>query len=77
LKIAVLGGGVIGVTTAWYLAQAGHEVTIIDRQPETGMETSFANAGQVSPGMSAPWAGPDTPRKAVTCRCSIPRFCAG
>jgi D-amino-acid dehydrogenase len=66
LKIAVLGGGVIGVTTAWYLAQAGHEVTIIDRQPETGMETSFANAGQVSPGMSAPWAGPDTPRKAVT-----------
>jgi D-amino-acid dehydrogenase len=66
MRIAILGSGVIGVTSAWYLAQAGHEVTVIDRQPAAGMETSFANAGQVSPGMSAPWAGPDTPRKAVT-----------
>ncbi len=66
LKIVVLGGGVVGITSAWYLAQAGHEVTVIDRQSAAGMETSFANAGQVSPGMSAPWAGPDTPRKAVT-----------
>jgi len=65
LKIIVLGSGVIGVTSAWYLAQAGHEVTVIDRQPAAGMETSFANAGQVSPGMSAPWASPDTPRKAI------------
>jgi D-amino-acid dehydrogenase len=65
LKIIVLGSGVIGVTSAWYLAQAGHEVTVIDRQPAAGMETSFANAGQVSPGMSAPWASPETPRKAV------------
>jgi D-amino-acid dehydrogenase len=64
LKILVLGSGVIGVTTAWYLAQAGHEVTVVDRQAAAGMETSFANAGQVSPGMSAPWAGPDTPKKA-------------
>jgi D-amino-acid dehydrogenase len=66
MRIAILGSGVIGVTSAWYLAQAGHEVTVIDRQPAAGLETSFANAGQVSPGMSAPWAGPDTPRKAVT-----------
>jgi D-amino-acid dehydrogenase len=66
MKIVVLGSGVVGVTSAWYLAQAGHEVTVIDRQAASGMETSFANAGQVSPGMSAPWAGPDTPRKAVS-----------
>ncbi len=65
MKILVLGSGVIGVTSAWYLAQAGHEVTVIDRQPAAGLETSFANAGQVSPGMSAPWAAPDTPRKAI------------
>ena len=65
LKIIVLGSGVIGVTSAWYLAQAGHEVTVIDRQPAAGLETSFANAGQVSPGMSAPWASPDTPKKAI------------
>ncbi len=65
MKIIVLGSGVVGVTSAWYLAQAGHEVVVVDRQPEAGMETSFANAGQVSPGMSAPWAGPDTPKKAL------------
>jgi D-amino-acid dehydrogenase len=66
MKILVLGAGVIGVTTAWYLRQAGHDVTVIDRQPSPAMETSFANAGQISPGMSAPWAAPDTPRKAIT-----------
>ncbi|MFT8443853.1 MAG: D-amino acid dehydrogenase [Acetobacter orientalis] len=65
MKVLVLGGGVVGVTSAWYLAQAGHEVTVIDRQPEAGMETSFANAGQVSPGYSAPWAGPGVPVKSV------------
>ncbi len=65
MKILILGSGVIGVTSAWYLAQAGHEVTVIDRQKAAGLETSFANAGQVSPGMSAPWAAPDTPRKAI------------
>jgi D-amino-acid dehydrogenase len=65
VKVLVLGSGVVGVTSAWYLNQAGHEVTVIDRQPAAGMETSFANAGQVSPGMSAPWAAPDTPRKAI------------
>ncbi len=65
MKILVLGAGVVGTTTAWYLQQAGHEVTVIDRQPAAGMETSFANAGQVSPGYSAPWAGPGVPLKAV------------
>ncbi len=65
MKILVLGSGVVGVTSAWYLAQAGHEVTVVDRQPAAGLETSFANAGQVSPGLSAPWASPDTPRKAM------------
>lgn len=65
MKILVLGSGVIGVTSAWYLAQAGHEVSVVDRQPGSAMETSFANAGQISPGMSAPWAAPDTPRKAI------------
>jgi len=66
MRIAVLGAGVIGVTSAWYLRRAGHDVTVIDRQSAPAMETSFANAGQISPGMSAPWAGPDTPRKAIT-----------
>ncbi len=65
MKILVLGSGVVGTTTAWYLAKAGHEVTVIDRQPAAGMETSFANAGQVSPGYSAPWAGPGVPVKAL------------
>jgi len=61
----VLGSGVVGVTSAWYLAKAGHQVTVLDRQPAAGMETSFANAGQVSPGYSAPWAGPGIPVKAL------------
>ena len=65
MKIIVLGAGVVGTTTAFYLQQAGHEVTVLDRQPGAGMETSFANAGQVSPGYSAPWAGPGVPLKAV------------
>ncbi len=65
MKVLVLGGGVVGVTSAWYLAGAGHEVTLLDRQPATGLETSFANAGQVSPGYSAPWAGPGVPTKAI------------
>jgi len=65
MKIIILGGGVVGVTSAWYLAQAGHEVTVVDRQSTAGLETSFANAGQVSPGYSAPWAGPGVPIKAA------------
>nr|WP_246554157.1 D-amino acid dehydrogenase [Bradyrhizobium ottawaense] len=61
----ILGSGVIGVTSAYYLARAGHEVTVVDRQPEPALETSFANAGEVSPGYSSPWAGPGVPVKAV------------
>lgn len=65
MKVIVLGSGVIGVTSAWYLAAAGHEVTVVDRQPAPALETSYANAGEVSPGYSAPWAGPGVPVKAV------------
>lgn len=65
MKIIVLGSGVIGTTTAYYLAKAGHEVTVVDRQPAAGLETSFANAGEVSPGYASPWAGPGVPAKAV------------
>ncbi len=65
MRIVILGAGVIGVTSAWYLAQAGHEVTVIDRQPAPARETSFANAGEVSPGYSAPWAAPGIPLKAL------------
>jgi D-amino-acid dehydrogenase len=65
MKIVILGSGVIGVTSAWYLAQAGHEVTVLDRQPGPALETSFANAGEVSPGYASPWAAPGIPLKAV------------
>ncbi|PAP96452.1 D-amino acid dehydrogenase [Mesorhizobium wenxiniae] len=65
MKIFVLGGGVIGVTTAYYLAEAGHEVTVIDRQKGPALETSFANAGEISPGYASPWAGPGVPLKAI------------
>ena len=65
MKVLVLGAGVIGVTSAWYLARAGHEVTVIDRQPGPALETSFANAGEVSPGYSSPWAAPGIPMKAL------------
>ncbi len=65
MKIVVMGAGVIGVTTAYYLAKAGHEVTILDRQPGPGLETSFSNAGEISPGYASPWAGPGVPLKAV------------
>ncbi|MGE3305122.1 MAG: D-amino acid dehydrogenase [Rhizobiaceae bacterium] len=65
MKVLILGGGVIGVTSAWYLANAGHEVTVIDRQPGPALETSFANAGEVSPGYASPWAGPGIPVKAI------------
>ncbi|RYI97446.1 MAG: FAD-dependent oxidoreductase, partial [Acetobacteraceae bacterium] len=47
MRVVILGSGVVGVTSAWYLARAGHEVTVLDRQPAAGLETSFANAGQV------------------------------
>ena len=65
MKVAVLGGGVVGVTTAYSLALAGHEVTVIDRQSGPGLETSFGNAGEISPGYASPWAAPGIPLKAV------------
>jgi len=58
MRVAVLGAGVVGVAGAWYLARAGHEVTLVDRQPEPGRETSFANGGQISAGHAEPWAKP-------------------
>jgi D-amino-acid dehydrogenase len=65
MKVLVLGGGVIGCTAAYELASDGHEVTLLERQKGPALETSYANAGEVSPGYSAPWAGPGVPFKAV------------
>ena len=65
MKVIVLGSGVIGTSVAYYLAKSGHEVEVIDRQAGPALETSFANAGEVSPGYSSPWAGPGVPMKAI------------
>jgi D-amino-acid dehydrogenase len=65
MKVLVLGGGVIGVSTAYYLARAGHQVELVDRQAGPALETSFGNAGEISPGYSSPWAGPGVPLKAI------------
>jgi len=65
LKVLVLGAGVVGVCTAWYLSRAGHEVCVLDRQPAAGMETSFANGGQISVSHAEPWANPHTPLRAL------------
>ncbi len=65
MKVVVLGSGVIGTSIAYYLAKSGHEVEVIDRQAGPALETSFANAGEVSPGYSSPWAGPGVPVKAI------------
>jgi len=65
MKIAVLGAGVVGVTSAWFLARAGHEVTVVDRQDAVAMETSFANGGQISISHAEPWANPATPKQVL------------
>lgn len=65
MKVAVLGAGVIGVTTAWYLRQAGHDVQVLDRREGPGLETSFANGGQISADHAAPWAKPGVPLQAL------------
>ena len=65
MRVVVLGAGIIGVTTAYYLAKSGAEVTVLDRQAGPGMETSFANAGELSYGMTSPWAAPGVPLKAL------------
>jgi len=65
LKVLVLGSGVIGTAAAYCLARDGHQVQVLDRQSGPALETSFGNAGEVSPGYSAPWAGPGVPLKAI------------
>lgn len=65
MNIVIIGSGVAGVTTAWYLMKAGHQVTVLDRQASAAEETSAANAGQVSPGYATPWAAPGIPVKAL------------
>jgi len=65
MRVVVLGSGVVGVTSAWYLSQAGHEVTVIEREPGSALQTSAANAGQISPGYASPWAAPGVPLKAI------------
>ena len=65
MRVLVLGNGVIGTCSAWYLARAGFEVTVVDRQQQPAQETSFANAGQISPGYASPWAAPGVPLKAL------------
>ncbi|MDC0430715.1 D-amino acid dehydrogenase [Candidatus Thioglobus sp.] len=65
MKILVAGSGIIGVSSAYYLAKAGHEVTVVDQESASALSTSYANAGQLSYGMSSPWAGPGIPFKAM------------
>ncbi|MCE2657803.1 MAG: D-amino acid dehydrogenase [Rubrivivax sp.] len=65
MKVIVLGAGVIGTSIAYELARDGHDVEVVDRQSGPALETSFANAGEVSPGYSSPWAGPGVPVKAI------------
>ena len=65
MHVIVLGAGVTGITTAWFLRRAGHEVTVIDRQPAAGLETSFANGGQISVSHAEPWANPGAPLKVL------------
>src|SRR5262250_2881970 len=63
MKILVLGAGVVGTATAWYAREAGHEVELVDRRDAPGLETSFANGGQVSACHAEPWANPGAPAK--------------
>jgi len=65
MKVLVLGAGVVGVTSAWHLAEAGHDVSVIERQPDAGLETSFANGGQISVSQAEPWSNPSAPAKVL------------
>ena len=65
MHVIVLGAGLVGVTSAWYLRQAGHAVTVIDRQPGAGLETSYANGGQISVSHPEPWANPGAPAQVL------------
>jgi len=66
LKVLILGAGVVGVSSAWYLAKAGHEVVVVDRQCAAGLETSFANGGQISVSHAEPWSNPHAPLRALS-----------
>ena len=65
MRVIVLGAGLLGVTSAYFLSQLGHEVTVIDRQGTPGAETSFANGGQISVSHAEPWANPSAPLKVL------------
>ena len=65
MNVVVLGAGIIGISTAWHLLERGHEVTVVDRQPDAALETSFANAAQISVSYCEPWANRDAPLKAL------------
>ena len=65
MRVAVIGAGIIGITTAWELAQDGHEVTVFERRGAAAEESSFANAGVVAPGYVTPWAAPGMPGKVL------------
>lgn len=75
MNIIVLGSGVVGVATAWYLRQSGHDVTVIDKESDVAMGTSAGNAGQISPGYAAPWAARAFhSRRSSGCLKNMPRF---
>jgi D-amino-acid dehydrogenase len=65
MHVVVLGAGIIGVSTAWHLLERGHTVVVVDRQPDAAMETSFANAAQISVSYCEPWAHSGAPLKAL------------
>ena len=65
MKVIVIGAGVVGVTSAWYLTQEGHDVTVLEAREGVALETSFANGGGICPGFSGPWAAPGIPFKAM------------
>src|SRR5512137_86242 len=65
MRVLVLGAGLVGVASAWYLGEDGHEVTVVERQPGAALETSFANGGQISTSHAEPWANPGAPWKAL------------
>jgi D-amino-acid dehydrogenase len=65
MNTIVLGAGIIGISTAWHLAERGHRVTVVERQSDAALETSFANAGQISVSYCEPWANREAPLKAL------------
>ena len=65
MKVIVLGAGIVGISTAWYLTEEGHEVTVVDRQPDAALETSFANGAQISVSFCEPWANAGAPLKVL------------